>query len=54
MKDFTGYWAKDKTVLKGINLEVKKGDLVGICGRVGSGKSSLLLSIIGEMPFYRG
>jgi ABC-type glutathione transport system ATPase component len=54
MKDFTGYWTKEKSVLKGINLEVKKGDLVGICGRVGSGKSSLLLSIIGEMPFYRG
>ena len=29
-------------VLRNINLTVKQGQLVGICGAVGSGKSSLL------------
>ncbi|XP_039061869.1 ABC transporter C family member 4-like isoform X2 [Hibiscus syriacus] len=36
-------------VLKNINLEVKKGELTAIVGTVGSGKSSLLASILGEM-----
>ncbi len=55
LRDFTGYWDKEKgAVLEKINLEVRRGDLVGICGRVGSGKSSLLLAIIGELPFYKG
>ncbi|KAK2649459.1 hypothetical protein Ddye_016948 [Dipteronia dyeriana] len=41
-------------VLKGINLEVKKGDLTAIVGTVGSGKSSLLASILGEMHKISG
>ena len=32
-------------VLDGINLEVKKGEVVVICGRSGSGKSTLLRCI---------
>jgi len=35
--------------LKGINLRVKDGQLVAIVGVVGSGKSSLLSAILGEM-----
>lgn len=35
--------------LKNINLEIKKGDITAIVGTVGSGKSSLLASILGEM-----
>ena len=35
---------------KGINLDITKGQLVGICGSVGSGKSSLLLALLGMMP----
>lgn len=54
MKNFFGYWNKSNVLLKSINLEVKKGDLVGIFGKVGSGKSSILCAIIGEMPFYKG
>lgn len=40
--------------LKGINLEIKKGDLTAIVGTVGSGKSSLLASILGEMHKVSG
>ncbi|CAL8122454.1 unnamed protein product [Orchesella dallaii] len=35
--------------LRSIQLEVKRGSLVGICGSVGSGKSSLLSAILGDM-----
>ncbi|KAI0731222.1 metal resistance protein YCF1 [Earliella scabrosa] len=35
--------------LEGINLTVRKGELVGVLGRVGAGKTSLLSAIIGEM-----
>ena len=37
--------------LKDIDLKVRKGELVVIVGEVGSGKSSLLNAIIGEMIF---
>lgn len=40
--------------LKGINLEIKKGDLTAIVGTVGSGKSSLLASVLGEMHKVSG
>ena len=33
--------------LKGINLEIKKGEILGIVGRNGSGKSTLLKLITG-------
>ena len=35
--------------LKDITLEVHPGELVAIVGAVGSGKSSLLLALLGEM-----
>ncbi|KHJ86326.1 ABC transporter, ATP-binding protein [Oesophagostomum dentatum] len=35
--------------LQNINLSVKRGQLVAIVGKVGSGKSSLLQAILGEM-----
>ena len=37
------------TVLQKINLEVKKNQLVAVVGQVGSGKSSLLSSMINEL-----
>ena len=40
--------------LTDINIKIKKGDLVGIVGKVGSGKSSLLKAIIGEMSCLNG
>ncbi|XP_063236010.1 ATP-binding cassette sub-family C member 4-like isoform X2 [Bacillus rossius redtenbacheri] len=51
--------AKWKTTLEydtlhNIFLNVKPGKLCAIIGPVGSGKSSLLLSILGELPLLRG
>ena len=40
---------KFKCVLKNINLNIKKGELIGIIGEVGSGKSSLLQSILNSL-----
>ncbi|KAA1102965.1 hypothetical protein PGT21_001583 [Puccinia graminis f. sp. tritici] len=45
---FTWSSGTDST-LSGITLSVRKGDLLAIVGRVGSGKSSLLAGILGEM-----
>ncbi|KJA15567.1 hypothetical protein HYPSUDRAFT_48272 [Hypholoma sublateritium FD-334 SS-4] len=52
--DFT--WSKTavEPTLEGVHLSVKKGELVGILGRVGAGKTSLLSAIIGEMTRKEG
>lgn len=43
-----------KPTLERIELKVKRGMKVAICGTVGSGKSSLLSSILGEMTKISG
>ncbi|ETM47020.1 hypothetical protein L914_08197, partial [Phytophthora nicotianae] len=40
--------------LEGINLEIERGSLVMIVGKVGSGKSSLLSALLGEMSRTSG
>jgi ATP-binding cassette subfamily C (CFTR/MRP) protein 2 len=40
--------------LTGVNLQVKRGARVAVCGTVGSGKSSLLSCILGEIPKISG
>ncbi|MCQ2085208.1 MAG: ATP-binding cassette domain-containing protein [archaeon] len=39
-----------KTILSGINLDIQKGDKIGIFGANGAGKSTLLKAILGELP----
>ena len=41
--------ASEEPQLKEINLEVRTGSLIAVVGQVGSGKSLLLQSILGEM-----
>ncbi|CAL1526591.1 unnamed protein product, partial [Lymnaea stagnalis] len=40
--------------LKYISLQVIKGELLAVVGVVGSGKSSLLMALIGELPYEIG
>ncbi|OMJ82331.1 hypothetical protein SteCoe_16990 [Stentor coeruleus] len=44
----------DKIVLKNINLNINTGEFLCIIGPVGSGKSSLLLSLMGELTLISG
>ncbi|KAL5730763.1 hypothetical protein ACHQM5_003555 [Ranunculus cassubicifolius] len=46
--------SSDAPTLKHINLQVYRGMRVGLCGTVGSGKSSLLSCILGEMTKVSG
>ncbi|CAJ1950983.1 unnamed protein product [Sphenostylis stenocarpa] len=40
--------------LKDVNLEIKWGEKVAVCGPVGAGKSSLLYAVLGEIPKISG
>lgn len=42
-------FSRGSVVLKNINISAGKGEVIFIHGPVGSGKSSLLLGILGEM-----
>lgn len=48
----TGYG--DTNILSGINFKVEPGEIFGILGRNGVGKSTLLKSIIGESFIFSG
>lgn len=43
-----------ETVLKNINIQVKKSNLVAVVGSVGSGKSSIISAFLGEMERLSG
>lgn len=40
----------DHLVLRDINLEIEKGEMVYLVGQVGSGKSSFMKTLYGELP----
>ena len=46
------YSIDSEPTLKNINLEVKKGELIGLVGPTGSGKTTLLNVIAGVLPHY--
>ncbi|XP_062967661.1 ATP-binding cassette sub-family C member 12 isoform X2 [Cynocephalus volans] len=43
-----------KSVLHDISFVVRKGKVLGICGNVGSGKSSLIAALLGQMQLQKG
>ena len=51
---FTWGDKSDPPVLKNLNFIIKKGSLTAVVGRVGSGKSSLLSALLGEMQKTNG
>lgn len=52
--DFSWNSKNSTPTLSDINLSLKKGELLAVVGRVGSGKSSLLSAILGEMSKSEG
>lgn len=46
--------AKEPFAIKGINLNIQRGDFVVITGRVGSGKTTLLRVLLGVLPKQSG
>ncbi len=44
----------ERPILSDVNLRVGEGEFVYVMGEVGSGKSSLLKSIYGELPIAKG
>ncbi|XP_072025842.1 ATP-binding cassette sub-family C member 9-like [Amphiura filiformis] len=55
MEDIHVRYATDlPCVLRAVNLYIKPGEKVGICGRTGSGKSSLTLTLFRVIDTYKG
>jgi len=44
----------DQTVLDHLSLDVRKGEILGVVGKSGGGKSVLLRTIIGLLPKWHG
>lgn len=44
----------DRPILRNISLKIEQGQLVAIVGTVGSGKSSLISALLGEMEKISG
>ena len=54
IRDLWSGYEKNKMVLKGINLEIRKGERVAVMGTNGSGKSTLLLNLAAMLKPFKG
>ena len=56
VQDASVAWDRNSTnpPLHNLNVNISKGQLIAVVGKVGSGKSSLLMSLLGEMERLRG
>lgn len=45
---------EENTILRDVNLELRRNDFLYVIGRVGSGKSTLLKSMYAELPIEEG
>ncbi|KAK3096011.1 hypothetical protein FSP39_021917 [Pinctada imbricata] len=56
VSNITAKWDKesDMSTLEDISVEVKPGKLLAVIGPVGAGKSSFLMSLLGELPIMKG
>lgn len=53
LKNVSIYQEKNM-VLQNVNLEVERGDFIYIIGKTGSGKSSLMKTLYGDLPLTEG
>ncbi len=53
LKDVTIY-QEGKIILDDVNLEIKHGEFIYIIGKTGSGKSSFMKTLYGELPLTSG
>ncbi|KAL6817639.1 P-loop containing nucleoside triphosphate hydrolase protein [Trichoderma camerunense] len=54
IKDGSFGWKADNPVLRDVNIRIPKGSLTVVVGPVGSGKSTLCKTLLGEIPFHEG
>ncbi|XP_043334061.1 ATP-binding cassette sub-family C member 4-like isoform X4 [Cervus canadensis] len=56
VQDLTAFWEKasETPTLRGLSFTVRPGELLGVVGPVGAGKSSLLSAVLGELPPSQG
>ncbi|KAJ1809673.1 Canalicular multispecific organic anion transporter 1, partial [Coemansia sp. RSA 2599] len=54
MNDCSFNWNKTEALLENVTFSAKQGELVGVIGKTGSGKSSLLEAMCGEMEMTKG
>lgn len=45
---------EESLIISDLNISINKGEIVYLVGRVGSGKTSVIKTIIGEIPLKRG
>ncbi|KIX92416.1 uncharacterized protein Z520_11891 [Fonsecaea multimorphosa CBS 102226] len=52
--DGTFGWEEGKAALVGINIRIPKSSLTMVVGPIGSGKSTLCMALLGEIPYHQG
>lgn len=54
IKNLVAWYEKDKNILEGVELQIEAGSVVGVLGKNGQGKSTLLNTIMGIHENYKG
>ncbi|KAL5281122.1 ABCC2.2 family protein [Megaselia abdita] len=54
IEDGTFSWGNDEVTIKNINIKAPKNSLIAIVGTVGSGKTSVISAMLGEMDKMKG
>ena len=47
-------YQRENLILSGVNLKVESGEFIYVIGKVGTGKSSLIKTLHGEIPLFSG